>query len=169
MRVRSCRNGITATAARLAIAMAIALCGACQAMVIEPLDESAFSQSNIKFWGYTTSPGQQVRLEAQSTTWEVLSTSTTSTVPTRSAGYTGYYYELWAYGPSVATRFRKTSPYASSGYWRTFFRVTTASGGIATTRQYQPNTTPSGSTNWLEKFWLDHTAPNSPLRIDIHP
>lgn len=154
----------------LALAFTVLLTSACNALVVEPVDESGFYQQNIKFWGYSVNPSEPVRLEAQSTAWEVLATTTSASVPTHASGSTGYYFEFNYYGPNVPTRFRKTSPYSSSGYWRTFFRVSN-NNGQAVTRQYQHNGSNSTSGNWLEEFWSEHATvfTTSHLRIDIHP
>jgi hypothetical protein len=147
-----------------------ALGSACQAVVMEPTDEASSYQSSIRFWGYSPSPGQAVAIEAQnsSSTWEVMTSTTSALVPTHTAGATGYFFEAWTYGPSIPTRFRKTSPYASQGFWRTNFRINT-SGTLGVYRSTQANGTNSTSLNWFEEFWLEHKISGSILRVDVHP
>jgi hypothetical protein len=147
-----------------------ALGSACQAVVMEPMDEASSYRSSIRFWGYSPSPGEPIAIEAQnsSSAWEVMTSTTSALVPTHTAGATGYFFEAWYYGPSIPTRFRKTSPFASQGYWRTNFRINT-SGTLGALRMYQPNGTNSTSPNWFEEFWLEHKASSTTLRIDVHP
>lgn len=137
----------------------------CSGIVVAPIDQST-ANGPVTFWGYSLSPGEQVRLEAQSTTWELLGTTTSASTPTHVGGNTGYYYQITYPATTIATRFRKTSPYA--GYWRTSFRLTTASGTLQT-RQWQANSNQNTAESWLTRFWFTHTASGSPLRIDIRP
>jgi hypothetical protein len=151
-------------AALAALVLVAALLGTgCAAIVVEPTDESATTGA-VKFWGYTLSPGEPVRLEAQSTSWELLASATSSSSATHSAGSTGYYFEVWYYPPTIASRFRKTSPYA--GYFRAVFRLS-AAGGVASTRQWAQNTVQTSAESWLHRFWLQHTTSTGNLRIDV--
>jgi hypothetical protein len=154
----------------LLLLLLAALGSGCQATVIEPVDESGSYQSNIRFWGYSASPGETVSVEAQnsSSAWEALVTTTSSLVPTHTAGHTGYMFEAWYYGPTLPTRFRRTSPFASSGYWRTNFRIMT-NGTAGAARLYQANGSNSTSTSWFEEYWFEHKASSSVIRVDVHP
>ena len=154
----------------LLLLLLTALGSACQAVVVEPTDESFSYQANIRFWGYSPSPGEPVAIEAQnsSAAWEVLTSTTSAISPTHTAGATGYFFEAWYYGPNIPARFRKPSAYASQGYWRTNFRIN-ANGTLGTYRSPQANGTNSASLNWFEEFWLEHKASGSILRIDVHP
>jgi hypothetical protein len=154
----------------LLLLLLTALGSACQAVVMEPVDETSSYKSNIQFWGYSGSPGETVAIEAQNSsgTWEALVTTTSQIVPTHTAGYTGYYFSTWYYGPNIPTRFRRTSPFASQGYWRTNFRIMT-SGTAGAARLYQANGSNSTSTNWFEEYWYEHKAASSVIRVDVHP
>lgn len=148
-----------------------ALGSACQPVVMEPTDEASSYQSSIRFWGYSASAGEPVAIEAQnsSAAWEVITSTTSAIAPTHTAGATGYFFEAWTYGPSIPTRFRRTSPYASQGYWRTNFRINTG-GTLGAIRSIQANGTNSTSLNWFEEFWQEHKVSGSTtLRIDVHP
>jgi hypothetical protein len=148
-----------------------ALAAGCQAVVMEPTDEWSLYQSSVRFWGYSVAPGETVLIEAQnsSSTWETVASTTSALVPTHTAGYTGYFFEVSYYAPGMPVRFRKTSPYSAQGYFRAMFRVNT-SGTLGAIRQHNSNGTTSSSTNWLEKFWVEHRISNSTtLRVDVHP
>lgn len=151
----------------------LAMLGAgCQPALIEPLDEAQFDRSNIRFWGYAGSPGESISVEAQNSSngWEPLVTVTSTTVPTHTGGLTGYAFEAWYYGPNIPTRFRRASPLASYGYFRTNFRIINSGGTLGALRQYHANGTNSTSTNWFEEFWHEHkVVNNATLRIDVRP
>jgi hypothetical protein len=147
----------------LLILLAAVLTAGCTGIVVEPTDEST-ATSWVKFWGYTPTAREAVRLEAQSTSWEQLTTGTSSSVPTYTGGSGGYYYELWFYMPTLATRFRKTSPYA--GYWRATLRVATANG-VAVTRQVNANSAQPTTESWIARLWFTHTTTTGNIRIDV--
>jgi hypothetical protein len=149
----------------------LALGSACQAVVLEPVDESTYYGGNIRFWGYSPSPGETVSIQAQNTSagWETLTTTTSSLVPTHTAGSTGYMFEGWYYGPNIPTRFRFASQFGSP-WWRTNFRVVTSStNSIAQIRQYQANGTNSTSQSWFEEYWYEHKAAGTTIRVDVRP
>lgn len=153
-------------AALLGIALGLIVLGACNGIVVEPIDQTAAS-GVVKFWGYAGTPNEQVRLEAQSTTWEQLGTAFSSLTPTYAGGYTGYYFEVSYNAVAIPSRFRKTSPVFGS--WRSYFRISTPSG-VAANRQYGQNFTQSTAESWMVRFWETHTIPNAgAIRIDIHP
>lgn len=149
----------------LLVLLGLLLGAGCSGIVVAPVDQST-TNGSVTFWGYSLNPGEQVRLEAQSTTWELLGTTTSASTPTHAGGNAGYYYQITYPATTIATRFRKTSPYA--GYWRTSFRLTTASGTLQT-RQWQTNSNQNSAESWITRFWFTHTASGSPLRIDIRP
>lgn len=146
------------------VALALGLGASCAGAVMEPTDESVAAGIQ-KFWGYTLSPGEQVRLEAQSTTWEQLTASTSASAPTHSGGFSGYYFEVSYNVGATAARFRKTSPYA--GYWRGTYRLTTATNGALQTRQWTWNGRSAPSESWLVRFWNEHSTSSSTIRLDV--
>lgn len=155
----------------LLLLLLLGLGGGCQGTLLEPVDESSYAASNIRFWGYGPAPSDVVNIQAQNTSgvWETLTTTTSSSVPTYTAGNTGYVFETWYYGPSIPTRFRFASQYGSP-WWRTNFRVvTSATNTIAAIRQYQANGTNSTSTNWFEEYWYEHKASGTTIRVDVRP
>lgn len=163
-RARRRRRGVASALGLLVLLVVLGAAG-CSGIVVQPIDQST-ANGPVAFWGYSLNPGEQVRLEAQSTTWELLATTTSATVPTHVGGNAGYFYQINYSATAIPTRFRKTSPY--TGYWRSSFRLTTASGTLQT-RQWQTNSNQSSLESWLSRFWFTHTASGSPLRIDIRP
>jgi hypothetical protein len=148
----------------LLVLVALLIGASCAGLVVEPTDESVATGIQ-KFWGYTMSPGEQVRLEAQSTTWEQLSAGTSATAPTHTGGSSGYYFEISYNVGATAARFRKTSPY--SGFWRANYRLTTAANGTLQTRQWTWNGRSVPGESWLARFWNEHSTSSSTIRLDV--
>lgn len=137
----------------------------CTGIVVEPVDLS-LAQGSITFWGYTGMPGEAVRLEAQSSTWEQVATATTATTPTQVGGYIGYHFSVSYPASGMPTRFRRSSPW--TGAFRAHFRVVNASG-VAVIRQSNSNGSASSAESFLVRFWEQHSSNAGALRIDIKP
>lgn len=137
----------------------------CTGIVVEPVDLSLL-QGSVTFWGYTGAPGEPVRLEAQSSTWEQVATTTTATTPTQVGGYTGYYFSMTYPASGMPTRFRRSSPWA--GAFRAHFRVANSSG-VAVIRQNTSNGVISSAESFLVRFWEQHNSNAGTLRIDLKP
>lgn len=152
--------------ARLAIFGLLALLAVgCTGIVMEPADESGGS-GNQKFWGYAVGASTAVKLEAlnSSSAYEVIATATSSATPTSAGDYTGYYFEVWTYLPSLPTRFRKAGPW--SGYWTGTFRLTVG-GTSMQTRSYNQNSNNPANESWLVNFWQRYSTSSYTTRLYV--
>lgn len=154
------RSALLAIFAVLAV-FALGAAG-CTGIVMEPADQTSTSGS-VRFWGYSAAPGDSVKLEALGTSaYEQVGTAIAATTPTSAGDSTGYYFEVWVYLPSMATRFRKASPWA--GYWMATFRLSVG-GTMMQTRQYDQNSKTSTLESWLSRYWFQHTTSNNTIRV----